>query len=303
MRLHGAYGDSIRDSFRLADAPSLRSEVRPGASFAITRVICGDEGLGLTKPLPREPALLVPIHLKPVVQELWFDGKSQRVSPYPSRSISVVDMEREPTAFFGSSLDVIQLYLPRASLAALAEQTDTRPVHDFAISNGTVDNIMHQLGLLLLPAFAHPESVSQLFLSGLMLAFYSHLARTYGQVLVRDRGDVGMAPWQLSRAKEVIAENLSGRITMTHVAYECGMSPTNFSRAFKRAMGVPPHQWLLCRRVQVAKSLLMHAHMTIADVAAASGFSDQSHLVRVFRRAEGLTPQAWRSLQGKALHA
>lgn len=297
MPLHGAYGDSIRKSFRLSDAPAITTEMRPGASVAITRVQCGDEGLGKTEPLPPERALLVPVLLKPLVHELWYAGKSERVSPWPAGALSVVDMEREPTAFFGSALDAIQFYLPRSSLAAIAEQTDTRPIHDLVIPNGTVDNVTYQLGLLLVPAFAHPESVNQLFLSGLMLAFYGHLAHTYGQVLARERGDVGMAAWQLSRAKEVIAENLSGRISMTHVAYECGMSPSHFSRAFKRAIGMPPHRWLLQRRVQVAKVLLLQVHMSVADVAVASGFSDQSHLVRVFRRAEGVSPQAWRLRQ------
>ena len=110
-----------------------------------------------------------------------------------------------------------------------------------------------------------------------------------------------MAAWQVSRAKDVIAENLSGRVSMTHIAYECGMSPSHFSRAFKRATGIPPHQWLLHRRVQVAKVLLRQLHMSVADVAVASGFSDQSHLVRVFRRIEGLTPHAWKLLQGDKL--
>lgn len=297
MPLQAAYGDSIRKSFRLSDAPSLVSEMRPGASFAITRVQCGEEGLGKTEKLPAESALLVPIQLKPLVHELWYGTKPERVSPWPAGALSVVDMEREPTAFFGSTLDGIQLYLPRASLAAIAELTDSRPIYDLDIPNGTVDSVTYRLGLLLVPAFAHPERVNQLFLSGLMLAFYGHLTQHYGRGLRRDSSDVGMAAWQLSRAQEVIAENLSGRVSVTHIAYECGMSPSHFARAFKRALGMPPHQWLLHRRVQVAKVLLRQMHMTIADVAVASGFSDQSHLVRVFRRVEGLTPQAWRLMK------
>ena len=67
-----------------------------------------------------------------------------------------------------------------------------------------------------------------------------------------------------------------------------------FSRAFRGTMGVAPHNWLLIRRVEVAKEKLLSTQLSLAEVALACGFADQSHLTRVFTGMVGVSPGAWR---------
>jgi AraC-like DNA-binding protein len=55
-----------------------------------------------------------------------------------------------------------------------------------------------------------------------------------------------------------------------------------------------PHKWLLSRRIEVAKQKLRDGQSSLSDVALACGFSDQSHLTRVFNRLVGIGPGAWR---------
>jgi AraC-like DNA-binding protein len=65
-------------------------------------------------------------------------------------------------------------------------------------------------------------------------------------------------------------------------------------------MGVAPHNWLLMRRVEVAKEKLRNTDLSLSDVALACGFADQSHLTRVFTGAVGVSPGAWRrALDGR----
>jgi Helix-turn-helix domain len=66
------------------------------------------------------------------------------------------------------------------------------------------------------------------------------------------------------------------------------------SRAFRQSIGLPPHQWLLQRRVDKAKQLLRDSRSPLAEVAADCGFADQSHFTRVFTRAVGISPGQWR---------
>lgn len=73
------------------------------------------------------------------------------------------------------------------------------------------------------------------------------------------------------------------------LATEAGLSRYQFLRAFTRLTGLPPHAYLLQRRVQHARSLVRRG-MPLADAAAASGFADQSHMTRCFVRSFGLTP-------------
>jgi methylphosphotriester-DNA--protein-cysteine methyltransferase len=65
-------------------------------------------------------------------------------------------------------------------------------------------------------------------------------------------------------------------------------------RAFRRTLGVAPHNWLLARRVEAAKEKLRDGRLSLLDVALACGFADQSHLTRVFTRMVGISPGAWR---------
>jgi AraC-like DNA-binding protein len=104
----------------------------------------------------------------------------------------------------------------------------------------------------------------------------------------------GLAPWQVKRAKEILCANLDGRVALKEVARECRLSVSHFSRAFRRSMGVAPHNWLLTRRVELAKEQLRGGRLSLLDVALACGFADQSHLTRVFTRMVGVSPGAWR---------
>jgi AraC-like DNA-binding protein len=72
------------------------------------------------------------------------------------------------------------------------------------------------------------------------------------------------------------------------------LSVSHFSRAFAVSIGLPPHRWLLNRRVERAKSMLSNAAPTLSEVAIACGFADQSHFTRTFTREVGISPGAWR---------
>ena len=104
-----------------------------------------------------------------------------------------------------------------------------------------------------------------------------------------------LSPWQLRLARNTFDANLDGSVSLDDLAKECGLSVSQFSRAFKRSTGVAPHQWLMHRRIDVAKDLIRDGISALAEVALSCGFSDQSHLTRAFARATGLTPGRWRA--------
>ena len=107
----------------------------------------------------------------------------------------------------------------------------------------------------------------------------------------------GLAPWQERRAKELINANLDGKLPLSQLAEECGLSARHFARAFRQSIGVPPHRWLLSRRVERAKDLLRDRALPLAEVALACGFSDQSHFTWMFTALVGLSPGLWRRME------
>jgi AraC-like DNA-binding protein len=78
-------------------------------------------------------------------------------------------------------------------------------------------------------------------------------------------------------------------MTMAAASMTLGASPTQLARAFVRAFGITPHAYLVTRRLDVARRQILDGE-PLADVAAATGFYDQAHLTRQFRRFLGVTP-------------
>lgn len=106
------------------------------------------------------------------------------------------------------------------------------------------------------------------------------------------RRDPGLA-W-LERVREEIAARYDQPLSVTGLAALVGVHPAHLSRAFHRRFGSPVLAFIRETRVRAAADLLRRSSLSLADVAAGSGFADQSHLTRVFKRSTGLTPARYR---------
>ena len=107
----------------------------------------------------------------------------------------------------------------------------------------------------------------------------------------------GLAPWQQRCATELLHSGIEGHVPVADVARACGLSESHFVRAFRQSTGLPPHQWVLARRIERSKELLSCSpSQSLSEVAIACGFADQSHFTRTFSRLAGLAPGAWRRL-------
>jgi AraC family transcriptional regulator len=154
---------------------------------------------------------------------------------------------------------------------------------------------MYGLANALADQVERAEERSALFIDHLALAFYAHVMKTYGNAVApAERISGGLSPWQLRRVLDFIAAHLDGDPTITELARECALSPGYFVRAFRRTTGSTPHQWLVRKRVERAKALLLASALGLADIAVACGFVDQSHFTRVFAKLEGNSPGRWR---------
>lgn len=99
---------------------------------------------------------------------------------------------------------------------------------------------------------------------------------------------------QMNRLTAAVRANGSRRMTVAEMAEAVGLSESWFATAFKQTTGKTPLQWQLGRRIEQAQTLLTQTSLSLVDVAAQLGFSDQAHLTKVFRQVVGETPAAWR---------
>ena len=100
---------------------------------------------------------------------------------------------------------------------------------------------------------------------------------------------IGVERLAVSRARDYLAEHYSENISLEKLASLAKLSPYHFNRVFSEQMGMPPHTFQTQVRVCRAKALLRQGR-PIAQTAALTGFADQSHLNRHFRRMTGITP-------------
>lgn len=121
-------------------------------------------------------------------------------------------------------------------------------------------------------------------LAGHMLARYCHVP----QIAERAGGRLGRVA--VDRVTEFVDAGLAGALTLDALAAVARMSPFHFARAFKATTGLPPHQFVMARRVHRATSLLLGTAEPVADIARAVGLSNISHFRRVFRRHMGVLP-------------
>jgi len=98
----------------------------------------------------------------------------------------------------------------------------------------------------------------------------------------------------LARVQDYVTEYLSEPIRVADLAALTGMSVGRFTLCFRASTGVPPHQFVITRRVEAAMGLLRGSSMPMAEVAAACGFSSQQHMATLMRRLMQVAPSAVR---------
>lgn len=81
---------------------------------------------------------------------------------------------------------------------------------------------------------------------------------------------------------------------MTRLAQVSGVSEAHFARSFKAAFGVPPHRYLLTRRIERATALLRETDLSITEIAFQTGWSSLGTFGRTFRDVAGATPRSVR---------
>jgi AraC family transcriptional regulator len=146
-----------------------------------------------------------------------------------------------------------------------------------------------QLGNRLHRELWSDERISALCIEGLALELMAEIA----QRKIRASGN---ARW-LQQAVEYLRANFKESPTLQEVAEAAGVHPVHLAREFRRKQGLTVGEYIRKLRVDLACQELVRSKQPIVDIAVKAGFSDHSHMTRVFRRQTGLTPTEFRKLR------
>jgi AraC family transcriptional regulator len=158
------------------------------------------------------------------------------------------------------------------------------------------DNRLFQIGQWLQEEVQNGNPGGKLYADSLANVLAVHLLRNYA-VFPATTPERSVNKSQIATVISYMRENLDREIGLDELALVSHISPSYLVRLFKQATGVAPHQYLIQLRVNRAKELLVQGKLSISEVALQTGFTDQSHLHRHFKRLTGLTPKALKNTQ------
>lgn len=99
----------------------------------------------------------------------------------------------------------------------------------------------------------------------------------------------------LQDAKEYIEKNYSDTVTLEDIARHCHLSPIYLHKIFKEAFGISPHDYLMNKRLDTAKNLLLASNYSMVEIALMCGFTSQSYFSYVFKKHIGDTPNRFKA--------
>lgn len=108
------------------------------------------------------------------------------------------------------------------------------------------------------------------------------------------RESFGLPLHMRRRIEGLIDARLESDVDLSELASSIGFSLSHFSRMFRKSYGMPPHRYLMRRRLLLARDLLVETNLRLATIALKTGFADRSHLSRNFHQLTGLSPRAFR---------
>ena len=191
--------------------------------------------------------------------------------------------------------------VPQQLIASVAREFDADPARIEIRNRFQIkDSQMEMLTLAVKNELELGCPSGRLYLEGLGLAMASRLLTHHSSLAKHASAKENLTDRRLKQILSFIEENLSQDLSVEQIAAVAHVSPSHLKDVFKKSMGVPVYQYVIQRRVEMAKSLLMEENLSIAEVASASGFAHQSHLARHMRRVLGASPTVMKRIMAES---
>ncbi len=192
----------------------------------------------------------------------------------------------------------LAIRLPPSFLQAIVPE-DSRDGSAMLVDNfGTRDPVVESIGQRLLGELEDPGIGSDVYGSALVHELGVHLLRHYSNAPATIPARAKLPEHKLRRAREFIDAHLGEELTVGRIAEVVAMSPCHFAHLFRDATGQPPHSFVIQRRIERAKYLLIASELPMMEIAQLVGCQTQAHFSAVFRRHAGVSPSAFRISRG-----
>ena len=226
------------------------------------------------------------------------EGRTREWRELPNQSVTFIPAKQPFDWEWTYHSQAIHLLMSPDALGRVAAQISGRPVPSedllpqLCIHDAFVAALLERLGRELMG-----EGYGTLLAAEATTNLLAvHLLHAYsGRPLTRCAAPDGLNSRQQARVLALMEERSEENIGLHEMADAVGLSAFHFARLFKRTFGVPPHEHQVQKRVERGRALLRaRPDESVAQVAVALGFSDESHFRRHFKRLVGVTPSQYR---------
>jgi AraC family transcriptional regulator len=192
-------------------------------------------------------------------------------------------------------VNVVQLYIPQATLARVAGEADITAPGGLLERTGHPDPITSRLLVSGADALEGSATLDALFRHQLTDLLTTRLLAAHtGTPAIFQPTLGGLSPVALRRAIERLRSDSDTDVSLAALASDAGLSRFHFCRAFKESTGLSPHAWLRQHRLEQAMNMLRDTNASVVSVAAALGYASQTAFAAAFRKLTGETPSDWR---------
>ncbi|HEY0387477.1 MAG TPA: AraC family transcriptional regulator [Gaiellales bacterium] len=231
-----------------------------------------------------------------LIIERELSGRRERAAFRPGMSL-IFPAGEENAWRWNRSTDELHLYVSPSWLAEAADAAGAaapvlRPRFAFE------DRVLHSLATALLEEHRTGGLGGALFRQSAAETIALRLLRDHCTVASAPAPAAALAPARLRRVRDLVEDRLDEPLSLDDMADAAGLSRAHFARCFRAATGTTPYGYVRERRVARARDLLQRSALSIAEIAATTGFHSQSHMGRVFRGSTGMSPGEYRRRVG-----
>ncbi len=189
------------------------------------------------------------------------------------------------------------LYLDPATVGRVVQETFDRDPRAVELTDevGRDAPLLAALFRGMLAQIESPGFASRLLLDTLLQSFIVQLLSESSTLAAATRAAPhSLAPRRLQRVLDFIEANLADDIELEQLAAVAGSSRYHFSRSFRNATGFPPYRYLIQRRIEVAKAMLLEDELSLEKISAQCGFKSSAQFAVIFKQVFGTTPSRFR---------
>ncbi|MFF0484926.1 helix-turn-helix domain-containing protein [Streptomyces sp. NPDC004435] len=261
------------------------------AHAVVERSVERAAGLADTVPLPVGPSRhVLVVHTGHSANLRWSADGAARRERFHTGDALVNPAGWASRPRWQDDVELLLLAFDPVWLEKLAAEAGTESGFELAPRFHFTDPLLKVLVERLVAEFEGPRTDDGLYAESLVQAAAAVVMRTCGSVARREVRGGGLPPRRLAEVLDYIHTRLSSRVGLDDLAAVAGVSASHFTRAFKTATGVSPHQYVTQVRLERARQALLRTSRPIAEIAVEHGFADQSHMTRTMRRHTGTTP-------------